>query len=202
MSLPSNAQMTEEHYSFQDGGVFPIDLLKHKSIDQIYRFDQGLGFMAEMATLPELQVHERIEQLQDSMLENPDFMNHIPPHLNHHAKDIYMRELFAPKGYVIIGAKHSTEHFNVCLSGSAIILMGGKPVTVVAPCIIKTLAGVKKCAYVLDNMRWLNVHYNPTQETDEHKLQELFMPDEPPYKVHQEAMERNLKRMTLQEGGK
>ena len=70
---------------------------------------------------------------QELMLSDPNFMEGIPPYLNHHAQDIYLRELFAPKGYVIIGAKHSTEHFNICLSGSAIVLMGGKPVTVVAP---------------------------------------------------------------------
>lgn len=200
MTQISNSLMTKDHADFAEGGVFGVDLLQGNQLDQIYRFDNGLGFMAEMATLEENVVHERVEKLQELMLQDPNFMEGIPPHLNHHAKDIYLRELFAPKGHIIIGAKHSTEHFNVCLSGSAIVLMGGKPVTVVAPCIIKTGAGVKKCAYVLDNMRWLNVHYNPTQETDEFKLQELFMPDEPPYKVHQKAMDENIKRMSLQEG--
>lgn len=197
MSMLSNAQMTEEHQSFQDGGVFEVNLLKEHTLDQVYKFNDGLGFMAEMALLEESEVHQRVEKLQESMLSDPNFMEGIPPHLNHHAQDIYLRELFAPKGYVIIGAKHSTEHFNICLSGSAIVLMGGKPVTVVAPCIIKTLANVKKCAYVLENMRWLNVHYNPTQETNEFKLQELFMPDEPPYRIHAEAMQRNIENMNL-----
>lgn len=75
-----------------------------------------------------------------------------------------------PAGSVIIGHEHTTEHFNIVLTGRALVLIDGKISTVKAGDVFKSGAGVRKALLIKEEMRWLTVH--GTDETDVSKIEE------------------------------
>jgi hypothetical protein len=91
------------------------------------------------------------------------------PVVHHFAPGVYLREAIMPAGALVIGHKHKHEGINIVLSGSALVKIDGKIQTVKAPCIIKSAAGTRKIAYVIEEMRWLNIH--PTEETNLEQLE-------------------------------
>lgn len=82
---------------------------------------------------------------------------------------VYLREICMPKGAVIIGQEHTTEHFNIVLSGLALVLIDGKLSTVKAGDVFKSGAGVRKALLIKEEMRWITVH--GTDETDVSKIE-------------------------------
>lgn len=151
-----------------------------------------VGFFKSLEGLPESEVEDRILEVQERMLRSMVFdpENNPMPVVHHHAPDIYLREIFMPAQTFVIGAKHKTDHYNIILTGSALVLMEGKLTRVDAPLVVRTGAGVKKVLLILKDMRWLTVHSNPDQETDEETLEEMLT-DEPPTKIHREVSTRN-----------
>lgn len=91
------------------------------------------------------------------------------------APGIYMREILMLKDTLLIGHEHIFEHFNVILSGSALVLMNGKTEKIVGPCYFKSGAGVRKVLYILEDMRWMTVHTNECEERDVDKLEEKLI---------------------------
>lgn len=89
------------------------------------------------------------------------------------APGVYLRMITVPAGSLILGHRHKTEYFNIVLSGSASVLMGGKIEDVKAPCIIKSGVGIQKLAYVTSEMIWVTVH--PTDETDIDKIEQQLL---------------------------
>jgi len=90
---------------------------------------------------------------------------------NHFAPGIYVREMFAAKGCVIVGKIHKEECINVMLSGRILVAteFGNKEYT--APMVWKGEAGVKRAGYVLEDTRWLNIHPNKSDTTDLNEIE-------------------------------
>jgi hypothetical protein len=144
--------------------------------------------------LSEAQVEEKIYELQRGMLDHPGFdPNKSPPLIHHHAPDIYMREIRMPAGDFVIGAKHKTDHFNIILTGSALVLMEGKLSRVSAPQILRSGAGVKKVLVIIEDMTWVTVHANLDQETDPDVLEDRLT-IEPPHRIYEELETRRTLR--------
>lgn len=89
------------------------------------------------------------------------------------APGVYLRKILMPKGTFVIGHQHRTEHFNIVLRGRASVIMNGQVHEVVAPCILKSEAGVRKALYIWEDMEWATIH--PTDETDVLKLEEALV---------------------------
>jgi hypothetical protein len=85
---------------------------------------------------------------------------------------VYMREILMLKDTMLIGHEHKLEHFNIVLSGKALVLMDGKVEEIVGPCYFKSGPGVRKVLYILEDMRWMTVHPNVDDERDIEKLEE------------------------------
>jgi quercetin dioxygenase-like cupin family protein len=112
----------------------------------------------------------QLELLEGRLLTYPQ----VDVPLKHQfAPGVYVREVEMPKGSFVLGHEHRTEHFNIVLSGSALVLMEGKTQEIVAPCIFKSHAGVRKLLYIRETMRWATVH--ATDEKDLEKLDELLV---------------------------
>lgn len=113
----------------------------------------------ESKVLTSLEINEAIEQLaQLPQCEMP---------LTHRfSPGIYMREIFMPAGARVVGAVHKTKHFNVILCGRAKVYMDGKVHEVIAPCVIESEAGVQKILKIEEDMRWMTIHANPSEERD------------------------------------
>jgi hypothetical protein len=85
---------------------------------------------------------------------------------------VYIREIFMPAGSFVIGHEHLTKHQNVILCGRAEVTAGGPKQTIVGPCVFESAAGVRKTLLVLEDMRWMTLHPNPTNERDIERLED------------------------------
>jgi len=135
-----------------------------------------------------------IEQLETVMLDMPQI---DVPVVHHFAPDVYMREVIMPKGSFIIGHEHTTEHYNIVLSGRASVLMDGVVHKIQAPCIIKSNAGVRKILYIHETMRWATVH--PTKLTDIKELEDTLIVKSESFKNHEMLKElENFQKQLIQ----
>jgi hypothetical protein len=90
----------------------------------------------------------------------------------HHFSDgVYVREITMPTGSVILGAEHTTTHFNIISKGACILLDldEGTRTEIIAPCTFESKAGVRKLLYIVEECVWSTVHV--TNETDVEKLE-------------------------------
>lgn len=131
-----------------------------------------------MSELPALSATEKlmqkahIETMERALLEAPQV---DCPVTHRFAPGLYIREIFVPAGAVIVGHEHKAETLNILLQGAALVAHDGKVEEMVAPLTFNSAPGVRKAAVVLDDMVWINVHPNPTNETDPAKLEEMFI---------------------------
>lgn len=134
------------------------------------------------------EVRESILKLEAAMLALPkEEQFHIEPD-HYFAPGIYMRELFIPAGVVITGKIHKTEHFCVVTMGRVRVVTEDGVKELQAGDIIKSMPGAKRCLVALENTVWLNVHHNPTNETDLEKIEEIFVTKSfEEFQAHQEA---------------
>ena len=123
---------------------------------------------------------EVVKHIQNEMLSSIG-ANEIeavePPVLHHFGPDIYMRQMDARAGMLVISKMHSTEHFNILLKGAVSLITEDGIKTVYAPNILLSKAGTKRIGYFHEDSSWLTIH--PTNETDTEILEEqLTIPEE------------------------
>jgi mannose-6-phosphate isomerase-like protein (cupin superfamily) len=83
---------------------------------------------------------------------------------------LYVREIFMPKGTVVISRVHKTEHPYAVLQGRASVWVDGGIVECRAGDIGVTKPGTRRVLLILEDCRWATFH--PTGETDLKKLEE------------------------------
>ena len=88
---------------------------------------------------------------------------------------LYLRQIYMPKGAIVIGKTHKTEHFNIVLSGSASVMIDGVICDVKAPYIFKSKPNDKKVLHIHEDMIWATTHV--TEETDISKLNSMMVCD-------------------------
>jgi quercetin dioxygenase-like cupin family protein len=103
----------------------------------------------------------------------------------------YLREIEMKAGTFIIGQKHRTKHFNIVLSGKAIVMIDGVVRVITAPEIFESEPGVRKVLYIVETMRWATLHVTP--ETDMAKLEELLIEKSPAFLAHELEEAKKLK---------
>ena len=106
----------------------------------------------------------------------------------HHAfaPGVYLRQVVMPKGAMIIGHEHKTEHFNIVLSGHASVLMDGEVQEIKAPSIFVSKAGVRKVLLIHETMIWATIH--PTNETQIERLEEELIIKSETFQNHQKEI--------------
>lgn len=110
--------------------------------------------------------NDKIEKVESELLK----FEQIDCPLRHmFAPGVYVREITMPKGSVIIGHEHKTEHFNIVLKGSAKVVQDDKIELIEAPCIFVSKAGVRKVLHILEEMIWATVHV--TDKTTQPELE-------------------------------
>jgi hypothetical protein len=121
-----------------------------------------------MGELAEKRIIERnsIHALEDVLLELPkeDHLDGESLTEHHFAPGVYARELFIPKGSVLTGKIHKTEHLNIVSQGRiAVSTQDGRKI-ISAPCTFVSQPGTKRAGYALEDTVWTTIH--PTEETD------------------------------------
>lgn len=131
--------------------------------------------------LDTLSFGEQIAAIGHTMAKLPQ--TDLP--LKHHfAPGVYVREIAMPANTIVIGHIHRTEHLNILVQGSCMIVNAdGSREILKAPLTFVSKAGVQKVLLIIEDMVWQTVH--PTNETDVEKLEEMLTEPVPPNPLEQ-----------------
>lgn len=86
---------------------------------------------------------------------------------------VYAREIFMPKGMIVIGHIHKTKHLNIVSTGKARVFYDGEMHEITAPYTFESNAGVRKALFILEDMFWTTIHV--TDETNQDKLDDMLI---------------------------
>lgn len=124
------------------------------------------GMIFEQGEKKRLLGKEGIEELEGALLSVPG-STECRYELKHlFAPGVYIREIHMPEGEFIIGAEHTTEHFNTVLKGRASVIMEGELHHIQAPACFVSRAGVRKVLKIHEPCVWQTIHPNPTDSRD------------------------------------
>lgn len=129
----------------------------------------------EEQMLSKEEFREKIMKIQDTMMDRDDCWTgdkldeHCP--LKHSYGDgLYVREIFMPKGTIIISKLHKKTHPYFVLKGKAFVATENGVVLIEAPYQGMTQAGTKRALYIHEDMTWITVH--ATDKTDLKEIEE------------------------------
>lgn len=110
-----------------------------------------------------------IRQLTSAM-QRLDFA-HIEPPVSHFFSDgVYVREIFMPKGSLVVGKVHATTHLNIVSKGICIVVTALRSLTIDAtkfPQTFESAAGEQKVVYMIEDVVWSTVHVTDSKDLKE-----------------------------------
>lgn len=120
-----------------------------------------------------LAMRAKLQRLESEMLK----CEQVEIQVKHiFSEGLYAREIFIPKGTLLTGKIHLTEHLNIISQGDISVLTEHGMKRIKAPCAIVSSAGIKRAGYAHEDTVWTTIH--ATNETDLEKLEaELIAPD-------------------------
>lgn len=83
---------------------------------------------------------------------------------------IYVREIFIPKGMLVVGKIHRHAHPNFLIKGDVSVLTEEGPRRMQGPCWMISPAGTKRVVYTHEDTVWTTVH--ATKETNLERIEE------------------------------
>ncbi len=127
---------------------------------------------------------EKINEFKGQLLSIEETVKHHTPEmqeampLKHHIKDgIYTREIFMPKGMLVLSFIHKVNHPSFFLSGEMSILTDKAEVKrIKAPMVVQTEIGTQRVAYMHEDCVWVCT-YRTDAKTVEEAEKELFTED-------------------------
>jgi hypothetical protein len=114
---------------------------------------------------------DKVFRLEESLLAN--FEQPELPLRHHFAKGVYARELFIPKGMVIVGKIHKHSTLNILSKGDISVTTDEGVVRVQAPFTVVGPPGTKRVGYAHEDSIWTTIH--GTDETDLEVIETLFI---------------------------
>lgn len=79
---------------------------------------------------------------------------------------VYVRKIFMPKGMVIIGKIHKTQHLNIISQGSCLVVTPTRKFKVTAPCAFTSYPGEQKVVYMLEDVVWATTHNTESKDLE------------------------------------
>ncbi|MEC8058244.1 hypothetical protein [Acinetobacter ursingii] len=117
---------------------------------------------------------QKTSQLLDDLHELPQL---DLPIFDHFAPNVYMRQMDAPAGSLVVSKIHKTEHFNILIKGSLTIMTNDGVKHLQAPLIIKSDAGTRRVGYFHEDSSWITIH--PTELTNVSEIEkEIIMSED------------------------
>lgn len=116
---------------------------------------------------------EAIAKLEDAIRQLPPVE---APVSHHFSPGIYAREMFIPRGTVLTGKIHLTDHLCLITQGDISVLTESGVKRLKAGAVVHTKAGMKRAGYAHEDTRWVTVH--ATDETDVDLLEATLVADE------------------------
>lgn len=116
---------------------------------------------------------EKIFQLEKQM----EKMEQVEIQTRHYfSKGLYAREIFIPKGVLLTGKIHKTEHINVLSQGEITVWTEEGMKRLKAPFMFVSQPGTKRVGYAHEDCVWTTIH--GTNETEIDKLEIELIEDE------------------------
>ena len=103
-----------------------------------------------------------------SIAEQLLLTHHFTEMDNKYGCGIYARELFVPKGSLIVGKIHKRPHLNIVLKGKISVASEKGKHYFEAPCILPCKPGDKRVGYAEEDTIWVSIHM--TEHLGEDKL--------------------------------
>jgi quercetin dioxygenase-like cupin family protein len=121
-----------------------------------------------MSTITKLADHmARMAKLEESLRKMPEG---LAPVDHVFADGVYARCMNIPKGTMLTGKIHKTQHLNIVAKGRILVATEDGTKEISAPCIFVSEPGTKRAGYALEDTVWINIHV--TDETDLDKIEE------------------------------
>jgi len=156
--------------------------------------------MSEIKNLEKNKLREKIFSIEDTIRNNtdPNYETHIGDNdacpVKHTFSDgIYVREMFIPKGMMLVGKIIKQTHHIFLMSGRIAIITEDGEKIMEGPCSVVAKGGTKRVGYALTDVVWINVHPNFTDTQDLTKLEEeVIAEDYDEYNRYLELKKSNL----------
>lgn len=147
--------------------------------------------IAEANTLDRVTFREKILNAQDMMMaiahENPAMdvsgqctltHTYTPIH-EEYGCGTYARQIFMPKGALVVGKIHRHAHLNFIMKGKVSVATEFGPKVFEAPCVFVSEVGLKRAVFIEEDTIWVTVHQTKfTGEENLDKMEaELIAPD-------------------------
>lgn len=126
--------------------------------------------------MSQAKLRENIFKLEAAMRAMPEHHVHIEPK-HHFAPGLYLREGLIPKGVTLTGKIHKTEHYCILSQGDVSVRTENGIERIKGPAVIHSLPGMKRVIFAHEDSVWINVHHNPTNESDPEKIEGIFVVD-------------------------
>lgn len=120
-------------------------------------------------------VRQRLDYLEQELKKLPQ----VPITTRHFfAHGLYAREIAIPKGTLLTGLIHTTEHLNIISKGDISVLTEQGPKRVQAPYTMVSPPGTKRAGYAHEDTVWTTIHANGENLQDIDQLEAvLIAPD-------------------------
>ena len=116
-----------------------------------------------------------VRDVQQQITDNAELID--VPVEHHFAPGVYMRQMNAKAGTLVVSKMHRTEHMNILLTGSLTVATEDGIELLKAPLVIKSMPGTKRIGYFHEDSSWITVH--PTRTTDLDLIeQQVIVPDD------------------------
>lgn len=123
------------------------------------------------------QVQQKITVVQEAMLKLPQVNC---PLVHRFTPGLYTREIFMPKGTLIISKIHKTEHPFIITRGKVSVWIEGVGVKVFnAPYVGITKPGTRRILYIHEDCSWLTFHATQKTTPEEVEQDVIYNPNEP-----------------------
>jgi|TARA_R110000772_G_scaffold50928_4_gene116993 hypothetical protein len=145
-------------------------LLNTSPVDLLYHVHQNRGLIWEEINT----FHNQILEVEGSLLHHTEEMQENMPVTHNLNNGLYTREIFMPKGSLVVSFIHKQDHPSFFLSGEMSVLLDtGEVKRIKAPMKIMTEVGTQRVAYMHEDCTWvcvLRTDANTIEEAEE----ELF----------------------------
>ena len=136
-----------------------------------------LGCWQEVPYQAVIAPEDSPEATQDKVDRLADLMRQLPqadiPVTHRFLDGIYVREVFMPKGAIVIGKIHKQEHIAIISKGRATVLTEDGLKEISAPYTFKSPPGVRRALVIHEDMVWTTIHRS--DETDIERLEDQLI---------------------------
>ena len=116
-----------------------------------------------------------VRNVQQQITDNAELVD--VPVVHHFAPGVYMRQMDAKAGTVVVSKMHRTEHFIMFLTGSCSVMTENGIEHIKAPCVLRTMPGTQRVGYFHEDTSCITIH--PTQSTDLEEIEkQVIVPEE------------------------